>query len=55
MHLAAVLTAPLFARYGAAIGPKLLYNLGGLAQDQGDHDEARRYRAEAVAALEAEL
>jgi len=31
-HLAAFITAPIFARYGNVFGPKLLYNVGGVGQ-----------------------
>ena len=31
-NLAALLFAPIFAKYGDAIGPKLLINAGGLLQ-----------------------
>ena len=32
VSLAAFLFAPIFGRYGTAIGPKLLYNTGGFVQ-----------------------
>ena len=32
MHLTAFVFAPIFARYGNTIGPKLLYNIGAFAQ-----------------------
>ncbi len=31
-HLAAFLTAPIFGRWGARMGPKLLYNAGAFVQ-----------------------
>lgn len=32
VHLSAFLSAPIFAKYGNSIGPKLLYNVGALVQ-----------------------
>ena len=32
IHLAAFLLAPIFAKFGSRIGPKLLYNAGGFLQ-----------------------
>ena len=31
-NMAAFITAPFFGRYGSQIGPKLLYNTGGIVQ-----------------------